>query len=78
VFVWGATAFVIALLIALIAASLFLTLRTPRAPCETVDATSITRETATKLRTEGWYADSTDDYERLYSPGCLTRGAGRE
>jgi hypothetical protein len=74
--VCGATAFVIALVIAFIAASLFVLLRTPGAPCETVDATTITRETATKLRTEGWYADPTDDKEQLYSPGCLTPGSG--
>ena len=74
--VWGASAFVIALVVASIAAALFVLLRQPAAPCETIDATSVTRETVTELRSEGWYADSADDKEQLYSKGCLTQGSG--
>ena len=74
--VWAASAFVIALIVASLAAALFVMLRTPGTPCETIEAESITRETVTELRSEGWYADPADDYERLYSPGCLTPGSG--
>jgi hypothetical protein len=51
---------------------LFAMLTSPGTPCASVDATSITKETAGELRSEGWYPNPTDGYERLYSPGCLT------
>jgi hypothetical protein len=70
--VWFAAAFLVALVVASLAAIVFVLLTASGPPCEVIDATTVTRETREALRAEGWYADSGDSYERLYSEGCLT------
>ncbi len=69
---WAAWAAILVIVIAALTAMLFAMLTSPGTPCASVDATSITKETAGELRSEGWYPNPTDGYERLYSPGCLT------
>ncbi len=74
----AAWAFILALVVAALAAAAFAILTSPKTPCETIDATTVTRETVTELRSEGWYAVADDGKEALYSEGCLAPGAARE
>ncbi len=75
--VWASLAFVLALVVASLAALAF-AMPTSKlgSPCETIDAETVTRETVGALRSEGWYAAPGDGAERLYSEGCLAPESG--
>ncbi len=73
--VWAAWAFILMLVIAILAALLFAMLTAPH-ECSSIDAETITKETVEVLRTQGWYSTQADDLERLYPPGCLTPRSG--
>ncbi len=75
---WAAWAVILSIMIATLAALAFAKLTSKLAsPCETIDAETVTRETVTELRSEGWYAVSGDGKEALYSPACAP-GSGHE